>query len=451
VVPGGYAFLLVNPQPAGCPGDGAYQLRVTPPPGYLNAGRASDGSPAFTAAVLPAAGNLATVPASCQNYVNGGACAIQAQSTPPTGNAPTPYYFRLPLTPATPLAFVEIVNNHIPLDPFGGTRFVITKQAAARTAELGDTMRYTVTVRHIDGPALPNVRVDDSLPAGFRYIPGTFRLGGALQSDPGGSPGPALRFPLGTLPVGGQLSFTYYLRVGVGSQQGDGINTAQAVSTSGAVTLVSNIAKAQVKVTAGVFSNEACVVGKVYVDCNNNMVQDREELGIPGVRLFLQDGTGITTDSEGKYSHCGLPPRTHVLKVDPLTLPRGARLVTSSSRNAGDANSLFLDPKNGELVRADFIEGSCSNTVLEQVKARRSQGEVRAVETEAKGTPALKFEGKAPGYPQEGTDSANQPPVKPRVPASETNPPPAPVQPSRPEQNVPLPQLPAASQNTQAK
>ena len=450
-VPGGYAFWLANPQPAGCAGNGVYQLRVTPPTGYLNAGRPSDGSLQFTSVLLPATSNLASVPVSCQGYVAGGACAIQVQAAPPTGTQPTPYYFRLPLTPATPLAFVEIVNNHIPLDPFGGTRFVITKQAAARSADVGDTMRYTITVRHVDGPQLPNVRVDDALPAGFRYIPGTFRVGATLQSDPAGSPGPTLRFPLGTLPVNGQVTLTYFLRVGVGAQQGDGVNTAQGISVSGTQQLVSNIARAKVKVTGGVFSTEACVVGKVYVDCNGNMVQDREELGIPGVRLLLQDGTGITTDSEGKYSHCGLPPRTQVLKVDPLTLPRGARLVTSSSRNAGDANSLFLDLKNGELQRADFIEGSCSNTVLEQVKARRAQGEVRAVDSEAKGTPALKFEGKAPGYPQQGTDSANQPPVKPRVPASETDPPPAPVQPSRPEQNVPVPQLPAASQNTQRK
>jgi hypothetical protein len=199
-------------------------------------------------------------------------------------------------------------------------------------------------------------------------------------------------------------------------------------------------------VTGGVFTTDACVVGKVYVDCNNNQVQNREELGIPGVRLFMEDGTTITTDVEGKYSYCGLSPRTHVLKADPLSLPRGSRLVTSSNRNVGDANSIFIDAKNGELQRADFIEGSCSNTVLEQVKARRSQGEVRAVETEKKKGPALKFEGKAAAYPQQGTDSANQPNVKTRENAPR---PTAPVSLSEPEQNVPVPQLPAASINTQ--
>jgi hypothetical protein len=84
---------------------------------------------------------------------------------------------------------------------------------------------------------------------------------------------------------------------------------------------------------------------------------------------------------------CGLPPRSHVLRIDALTLPRGSRLVTSSNRNLGDAGSLWLDLKNGELHRADFIEGSCSNTVLEQVKARRAQGEVRAPEPRRRPAP----------------------------------------------------------------
>jgi hypothetical protein len=131
----------------------------------------------------------------------------------------------------------------------------------------------------------------------------------------------------------------------------------------------------------------------------------------------------MISDSEGKYSACGLPPRSAVLKLDALTLPRGSRLTTSSNRNLGDAGSLWLDLKNGELHRADFIEGSCSNAVIEQVKARRAQGEVRAPETEKKGHPALRFDSKAHGRtsldsPQQGTDGADQLTPRPRVPAA---------------------------------
>ncbi|OYU72241.1 MAG: hypothetical protein CFE45_40675, partial [Burkholderiales bacterium PBB5] len=178
---------------------------------------------------------------------------------------------------------------------------------------------------------------------------------------------PVLAFNLGTMPTTNRLVLQYRVRVGVGAQQGDGINRARAhvcsvpagcVGPDGRTPLVGSVAtnegQARVRVSGGVFAPEACVLGKVFVDCNGNHVQDSEELGIPGVRLVLSDGTTLISDVEGKYSVCGLPPRSHVLRADPHTLPRGSRLTTSSNRNLGDAGSLWLDLKNGELHRADF-------------------------------------------------------------------------------------------------
>ncbi|MDO4230893.1 MAG: hypothetical protein Q4D19_02050, partial [Lautropia sp.] len=131
------------------------------------------------------------------------------------------------------------------------------------------------------------------------------------------------------------------------------------------------------------------------------------------VRLYLQNGTWMVSDEQGKYSHCGLRPRPHVLKVDSRTLPRRARMVTSSSQNTGDAQSLFVDARKGMLHRADFIEGSCSATVIEQVKARQQQGANTSVQTED-GQPALTFDSKrgANARPrQQGTDRSQKVPA----------------------------------------
>jgi len=103
--------------------------------------------------------------------------------------------------------------------------------------------------------------------------------------------------------------------------------------------------------------------------------------------LVMLDGSYVVTDSEGKYSLCGVKPQTHVIKVDRTTLPAGARMLPSSNRNAGVGDSLFVDMKGGELARADFIEGSCSAEVLEQVKARRAQGGVAVPETRVQPQP----------------------------------------------------------------
>ncbi|MDO8944083.1 MAG: hypothetical protein Q7U75_12920, partial [Desulfobacterales bacterium] len=53
-----------------------------------------------------------------------------------------------------------------------------------------------------------------------------------------------------------------------------------------------------------------------------------------------------------------------------------SRMLPSSIRYAGVGDSLFVEMRGGELARADFIEGSCSPEVLDQVKARRGEGGV---------------------------------------------------------------------------
>jgi uncharacterized repeat protein (TIGR01451 family) len=391
-----YQFVLLANAPAG-----NYQLRVTPPATY-----------SFVSQLIPAQTTSFTPPNGA-----GSVYKVQQQVGAPqlSSNDSTTYYLGFNLTPGVS---ADVVHNHIPLDPAIQPKIALAKTVSKSTAEIGEVVTYALRVRNIGQAALPNAIIEDRLPVGFRYIPGTTQLsspsGNAVRSiaDPSGGVGPALTFTAPTVvAVNTETTIYYKVRIAVGAMQGDGINRATARSGG----IRSNEARAKVKVLPGVFTNEACVVGKVFVDCNNNHVQDAEELGIPNVRLYLQDGTKMITDSEGKYSYCGLPANSSVLKLDILSMPLGSKVTTTSNRNLGDGNSLYLDSKGGQQIRADFAEGSCSNTVLEQVKARRTQGEVRSNQTEKKGQPAKKFEGKSAAYPQQGTDSANQPLVKPRL------------------------------------
>ena len=256
-------------------------------------------------------------------------------------------------------------------------RLTIDKLSSVSIVEVGDSVQYAVRVRNLGGPTLPATTVTDQLPLGFRYIPGSARLLSGLESstplaDPAGGEGPALTFTIPAETSRDSVTVTYRVRVGVGADQGDGINYAQAVSG----TTRSSVVSARVVVRGGVFTTDACVIGKIFADRNGNHLQDEKELGIPGVRLVLEDGTLLVSDVEGKYSYCGLTPTTHVLKVDRTTLPVGAVLTPSSNRNSGDAGSLFVDLKFGEVHRADFIEGSNDPAVLDQIMARRTLGEV---------------------------------------------------------------------------
>ena len=401
---GFYKFLLSGDPTA--PKSCQFRIALEPPTGYKLP----------PSGLIPPSGPLNT-PAGPGIY------EVQPQKPPPTGTQSTTYHYSF----LSGLNHQEIFNNHLPLDMLIPGKLALTKQGDKRLAEVGDTVLYTITTRLLEGDPVAQATVRDRLPAGFTLVPGTVFINNKSAPNPLGGLGPVLAFNVGPMDANSQVTVTYRVRVGVGAMQGDGVNRAQAhvcqrvdgcvdsvtlLPINGAV--ASNEGQYKVEVTGGVFTNDACVLGKVYVDCNNNHIQDPEELGIPGVRFYFSDGHFVVSDSEGKYSRCGISPRSHVLTADPSTLPKGSRLTTSSNRNLGDANSLFLDIKNGELHRADFIEGSCSNPVLEQVKSRRTQGEVRSIETEKSEQPALRFLSKPKGYPQQGTDSANQPLVKPR-------------------------------------
>ena len=397
---GHYQFVFADTAPARC----EFSLAVAPPSGY-----------SFVSTVIPAQAGTLSPPGSGDGRYP--VLPDSAAPTAPVGDG-TRYY----LAVAGGSDVARIVRNHLPLDPLQAPGLNISKTGNRQIVEIGDTIEYTITVRQTAGAALAQVTILDRLPRGFTYVAGTARVDGRGIDDPAGQPGPRLAFEIGAVGTGAQRVLSYRARVGVGSDQGDGVNHAQGHGCAFDGTCVdaglqpypgsvpSNRAQYRVRVTGGVFSSEGCVLGKVFVDCNRNHVQDTEELGIPGVRMYFEDGTWMVSDSEGKYSYCGLPPRSHTLKVDASTLPPGARLTTSSNRNLGDADSLFIDLKNGELHRADFVEGSCSNPVIEQVKARRTQGEVRAPETET-GQPALRFESKPVRSPQQGTDPANQGPI----------------------------------------
>lgn len=359
-----YQFLFINNPPAG-----VYRLDVMPTGGYLPPQAVQGG-------VAPAQGVLIAAPGITLVQPQPTAPAVGVNGATPVvglaGGVGTQYFLRLQLNFP---GFYEVINNHIPLDQPGAGSLLVSKTGNKTVVELGDSVQYTIRIRNTAAASIAAVKLNDLLPAGFRYILGTARLGGAVVDNPAGGVGRELTFDIGTIAAQSTLELTYFVRLGVGSQQGDGINRATVISP-----IRSNTALFKVTVQGGVFSNEGCITGKVFVDCDGNAVQNNSgasrELGIPGVRLVMLDGSFVITDAEGKYSVCGVKSQTHVIKVDRTTLPKGSRMVPSSNRNAGVGDSIFVDIKGGELARADFIEGSCSPEVLDQVKVRRAQGGV---------------------------------------------------------------------------
>lgn len=302
---------------------------------------------------------------------------------PPTKGAQSKNTAQALLPPMVAMAYGSASVFITPVAP-NPMSMTLQKQGSVSQAELGDMLDYTLTLLNTGTHALSGVTINDQLPPGFRYVPGSARISDATASstskgpqfvrlaDPAGGQGPVLNFannPAFQLAPKQSVSIRYRAKIGPGVPvNGVAVNQAQARADGG----VSNEAAWRVKVGGGVMSDAAFAFGKVYLDCNRDGLQSDGELGIPGVRLMLEDGTSVITDVEGKWSVYGLRPVTHALKIDTTSLPKGAHLALLSNRQSGAGDSVFLDLKNGEWHKANFAVDNCGDqAMVDEVHARR--------------------------------------------------------------------------------
>ncbi|WP_040642600.1 SdrD B-like domain-containing protein [Psychrobacter aquaticus] len=251
---------------------------------------------------------------------------------------------------------INIVNDNPSL--------VVTKESEVKSAELGDYVSYTINVTNSGNSTAYDVQLKDTLPRGFDYVDGSVRVNqtadidiNKVQTTEFKTDGKYQVLSLGNMANGETKKITYRVLVGASSLGGDGINRATAVANNEqGQSVVSREAQWKIDVERGVMNTDGIIVGKVYHDINRDGIQQKDdgEFGVAGVRIYMENGSFIVTDPEGKYNFYGVSAKTHVLKVDRTTIPNATEMVTQSNRNAGEAGSRFVDLKYGELHRADF-------------------------------------------------------------------------------------------------
>ncbi|MEM8843614.1 MAG: hypothetical protein AAGB35_01060 [Pseudomonadota bacterium] len=78
--------------------------------------------------------------------------------------------------------------------------------------------------------------------------------------------------------------------------------------------------------------------------------------GVEGIRLVLEDGRYVLTDQRGMYHFEGLEPGTHVIQIDPSSIPNHLEIqeCVQNTRTAGSKMSQFADIDAGLLWRSNF-------------------------------------------------------------------------------------------------
>ncbi len=224
----------------------------------------------------------------------------------------------------------------------------LTKTAAKRSAQIGDLVRYTVTIDNVGDVDANGATLLDTLPPGFSFVSGGFSVRDADNAARTSGVQP-LRIDGIDIAVGESATVVYYLRVGAGT--GTGLHTNRITVIDGQNRSIGNIASADVDITADPLLDESLIVGTVFDDRNGNGIQEPGERGIPGVRVAAVEGLLMETDAFGRYHLVGIQGggargRNFILKVDPSTVPAGARFTSP--------NPLVRRITPGVPVRFDF-------------------------------------------------------------------------------------------------
>jgi uncharacterized repeat protein (TIGR01451 family) len=262
---------------------------------------------------------------------------VVAHATPGEG-LDTKYFLRFVLAADAP----PVLHNHVPLDALQDA-VRITKTANRRKLSMGDIVAYTVRIENpsngtIDDIVDGGVEIVDTLPEGFRLIPGSHRLveitrdargqeNRRVAFAPNEGEGRTLRFRSFPLRPNIAWELTYQVVVGPGTRFGFAENRARLLTSRGQVPLTQD-AVARVRVVPDPIFDLGTLRAKVFCDDNGDRWQDKGEIGVPGIRIYLDNGHYAESDLTGKLHFTGIIPGMHLAKLDERTLAPGMTVLS---------------------------------------------------------------------------------------------------------------------------
>ena len=238
----------------------------------------------------------------------------------------------------------------------------IDKQVNKESAGIGEVLLYTLTVHNDENSAISGMTVDDHLPLGLKYAEGTAKIDGVATTPTLSPDGKHLYFALPSIPANSTVTVTFIAKIGAGIVNGTVTNTATVGDNAG---FVSNQAAATTRIIEELMRSKGIIVGQVY-ECPYE--KNRKGHGVSGVTLYLENGTYVVTDKDGKYHIEGVDAGTHVVQLDEDMLPNGYVMGDNieNVRFAGRDFSQFVNVGQGALKRVDFCLKR--NSVIKQVR-----------------------------------------------------------------------------------
>ncbi len=243
----------------------------------------------------------------------------------------------------------------LPIDPIATDPF-ISKRSNKSSAALGDFVQFTVEISNpsVLRPSDADIIID-TLPIGFRYVKDSLTINEQVVDNPEISDdGRTMQIAIAAVDVEATVTVKYVTQVSAGTPLGQAVNVAELLSQQSR----DASALASLTIVEDLFSSKSILMGRViWDDCKADFDSPIEQRpGVQGVRIYMEDGTFVNTDSNGQWHIEGVKPGSHVVQLDVDSLPDYLEVVECSqtSRRAGTPFSEFVEVQGGTLWRTDF-------------------------------------------------------------------------------------------------
>jgi uncharacterized repeat protein (TIGR01451 family) len=316
---------------------------------------------------------------------------IQLDAVAEPASTPSDPVFTLTVTPADSLPIaapggfslvpgpvvltgISAVGIDVPL--FASSALSVVKTADRATARVGETVGYRVQVLNSGALPVTGITLSDLLPEFLDPVEGASRridAAGTTRIDPARA-GRSLAFALGDLAPGEQVEISYRARIAPGAPAAALSNRALAAGTLSTGDPISGgPARAVVFVRQGLFSFQQTLIGRVFEDADGDGKLSAPDRPLPGIRVVLDNGMTVATDSQGLYSFPSVPEGARAIGLDESSFPEGICAPASERLDGRGRFRLLRTPLHGgALLRQDFHLASRSDCPKRGIPSRIS-------------------------------------------------------------------------------
>lgn len=262
-------------------------------------------------------------------------------------------------------------------------KFLNKIESDKKKIKLGEILKLKIELDNFSEDSIDEIKTTITLPRGFIYIDNSIRseddsIKSVMQEKN------RLEIYFNKSLAGKEKrEITLSVKTNTSIKRGKNIFKVFSTANYGNYERInSNVNTCIIYVEEEEIERKGTIIGRVYSDQNSNKEYDIEDIGIPNVKIYLENGHFVITDRDGKFSFLGEKGYIHVLRIDKTTLPKNSKLIPLDSRYNSLGDSIIINLHREELYKANFAIQNVDDELLAEIEDRKKIAEKLTTELE---------------------------------------------------------------------